>query len=105
MSLLLSNNKNKRSSHSNSLKPNYSLPKQTETSNNKKKFGKENSYFLIKNTEPFTKTKSKLMNFLVDQEARFIDLNKAEEFYNKQLLENNRIINIKKNEIEKKKKY
>ena len=104
MSLLLSTNKNKHSSHSNSLKPNYSLPKQTETSNNKKKFGKENSYFLIKNTEPFTKTKSKLMNFLVDQEARFIDLNKAEEFYNKQLLENNRIINIKKNEIEKKKK-
>ena len=100
MSLLLSNNKIKRASHSNSLKPNYSLPKPNE----KKKFGKENSYFLIKNTEPFSKTKSKLMNFLVDQEARFIDLNKAEEFYNKQILENNRIINIKKNEIEKKKK-
>ena len=100
-SLLLSNKQIKKASHSNSLKPNYSLPKEKKQ---KKKFDKDNSYFLIKNTEPFSKTKSKLMNFLVDQEARFIDLQKAEEFYNKQLLENNRIINIKKNEIEKKKK-
>ena len=101
MSLLLSNKQIKRTSHSNSLKPNYSLPNEKKQ---KKKFDKDHSYFLIKNTEPFSKTKSKLMNFLVDEEARFIDLQKAEEFYNKQLLENNRIINIKKTEIEKKKK-
>ena len=66
-----------------------------------KKKKKQKSYFLIKNEKQFSKAKKELMNYLIDEQSKYTNLDNAIEYYEKQIEDfqkkmNNNDILIKK---------
>ena len=73
--------------------------KKEEKNNEEKK--KQKSYFLIKNEKQFSKAKKELMNYLIDEQSKYTNLDNAIEYYEKQIEDfqkkmNNNDILIKK---------
>ena len=58
---------------------------------------KPKSYFLVKNEKQFSKAKKDLMNYLIDEQSKYTNLDNAIEYYEKQIEEYQKKMN--KNEI------
>ena len=89
--ITLVNTKGKSHKSENSLKP--IQKKKTPT-----------SYFLVKNQKKYNRAKNDLMNYLIDEQAKYTNLDKASEFYQNQIEEYRRKMNKNEEIIEKKKK-
>ena len=61
-------------------------------------------YFLVKNQKKYNRAKNDLMNYLIDEQAKYTNLDKASEFYQNQIEEYRRKMNKNEEIIEKKKK-
>ncbi len=70
------NEKKRINSNEKSLKP--GIPKEKEEK-------KKNSYFLARNQKTFEKAKMDLMNYLVDNQSKYTNLEKAIEYYENQI--------------------
>ena len=90
-------NKKKRiNSNEKSLKPGIQKEKEKK---------KKNSYFLARNQKTFEKAKMDLMNYLVDNQSKYTNLEKAIEYYENQIdffkkkINNNNIIIKEKHKL------
>ena len=63
------------------------------------------SAFLIKNTKEFEEIRSKMLDYIVEDETDFADLMKIEEFLKTQTIEYCEEFNIQKNDLNKKVDY
>ena len=88
----------------NSLKPinKYQEVKEEKTKKNEKK--EKPSYFLVKNKKKYNKAKMDLMNYLIDEQSKYTNLDKAAEYYQNQIEDFKRQIDRNQNIINKKQK-
>ena len=90
------NEKKRINSNEKSLKP--GIPKEKEEK-------KKNSYFLARNQKTFEKAKMDLMNYLIDNQSKYTNLEKAIEYYENQIdffkkkINNNNIIIKEKHKL------
>ena len=84
----------------NHKKKKKSKKKEEEKSENEKK--KKSSYFLVKNDKKYSKTKLELMNYLVDEQARYTNLDKAVDYYQNKIESYKRQMNKNEELIQKK---
>ena len=69
---------------------------------NKEEKKEKPSYFLVKNRKKYTKAKNDLMNYLIDEQSKYTNLDKAAEYYQNQIEEFKRQIDRNQNIIDKK---
>ena len=84
----------------NHKKKKKSKKKEEVKSENEKK--KKSSYFLVKNDKKYSKTKLELMNYLVDEQARYTNLDKAVDYYQNKIESYKRQMNKNEELIQKK---
>ena len=69
---------------------------------NKEEKKEKPSYFLVKNKKKYNKAKMDLMNYLIDEQSKYTNLDKAAEYYQNQIEEFKRQIDRNQNIIDKK---
>ena len=76
--------------------------KKKEEVKSEKEKKKKSSYFLVKNDKKYSKTKLELMNYLVDEQARYTNLDKAVDYYQNKIESYKRQMNKNEELIQKK---
>ena len=104
--ITLVNEKGKPKSHGNEnlYKPKYKYQEKKEEKNKKNEKKEKPSYFLVKNKKKYNKAKMDLMNYLIDEQSKYTNLDKAAEYYQEQIEDFKRQIDRNQKIIEKKQK-